>query len=519
METMILVAGLAVAGLVGIAAAFYFSIRSGHGGDKRLRAASAGRARTDRRQGSRSNGPAGPDRTDNARRTSDAGRSLHSGRAPDAASRNYRAEASTGPNPVPDFGDPVLAGSRRRADSRAGGRSGERAGVRRPGDRPEPQEDAWPDEPWLEEDGSSDAQATDPRLGSAKPGESRPGSRAVARLSREAHAAGHTAKTDRPRRRVGFRKGADLDEELWPAEAFGGISDEQFWDDLASDKPLTTTARTAQQEPGPRKRPLDAAPAADRQPARAKAEDRSRSLGEDRSRSLGEDRSRGQERSLGEDRRGAGYGAYPESRTRPNPAAERTAVQPATQPVRPSTQPAETRGHRRRSAEEDPLTSSAFALRASGPVDGRSALRSRDSSAGGGTPSYLYPGGSYGDASAVTQAMNTPPYGENYGYGGGSAAGRGADPRRPNGTRNQAPQAPQAPQAGAGEGTRPARAYPQDGYQATGSYRGKGSYQGNGNYPTGGYPPGGYRGNGHQGNGHRAPYDPRDDYRWLIHLH
>ncbi len=220
---------------------------------------------------------------------------------------------------------------------------------------------------------------------------------------------------------------------------------------------------------------------------------------------------------------------YPESRTGPNPAAERTAVQPAytaTQPVRVQatqpppaarTQPAEARGHRRRSsAEEDPLTSSAFALRASGPVDGRSALRSRDSSGGGsgefkvseprpggGTPAHRYPGGSYGDTSAATQAMNTPPYGENYGYGSGSPADRAGDPRRQNGTRNQ------ARPAAAGEGTRPARVYPQDGHQATGMY------QGNGNYPTGGYPPGGYRGNGHQGNGHRAPYDPREDYRRL----
>src|ERR1700689_2589892 len=35
METMFLVAGLAVAGLVGIAAAFYFSIRPGNSGKKR----------------------------------------------------------------------------------------------------------------------------------------------------------------------------------------------------------------------------------------------------------------------------------------------------------------------------------------------------------------------------------------------------------------------------------------------------------------------------------------------------
>ena len=38
---MYLVAGLAVAGLAGIAAAFYFSIRSGNRRDKRLRSAGA----------------------------------------------------------------------------------------------------------------------------------------------------------------------------------------------------------------------------------------------------------------------------------------------------------------------------------------------------------------------------------------------------------------------------------------------------------------------------------------------
>src|SRR6266700_3730174 len=230
METMFLVAGLALAGLAGIAAAFYFSIRSGNRGSKRLRSAGAGRADAGRLPGSRGGRTARPDRTDNGRRA---------------------ARSGTGPDPVPDFGDQVPASGRR------GGPGGP-----------------------------------------------------AARLTREAHA----AETAKSRRRVGFRKGADVDEELWPTEAFGGVSDEQFWDDLASDKPLTTTARTAQQEPGPRKRPLDAAPVPDRQPVRAKPEDRQLV------------RAKPEERSRGGDRRGAGYGAYPESRTGPNPAAERTAV-------------------------------------------------------------------------------------------------------------------------------------------------------------------------------------------------
>ena len=73
METMFLVAGLAVAGLVGIAAAFYFSIRSGNRGDKRLRSAGAGRAGAARRPGGR-NRTARPDLTGHPRRTANGER-------------------------------------------------------------------------------------------------------------------------------------------------------------------------------------------------------------------------------------------------------------------------------------------------------------------------------------------------------------------------------------------------------------------------------------------------------------
>ena len=228
---MFLVVGLAIAGAVGIAAAFYFSIRSGSGGASRLRSIGAGRAGTGRRPGSRSAGTARPDRTNNARRAANGSRPVNTARGANASSRNYQAEASTGPNPVLDSGAPVLVGGRRRGQGMSAG----------------------------------DPQATDPRLAAAVPdesrlGESRPGSRSAARLTREAHAAEDEGRTARPRRRVGFRKGADVDEELWPAESFGGVSDEQFWDDLASDKPLTTTARTAQQDPGTRNRPFEAVP-------------------------------------------------------------------------------------------------------------------------------------------------------------------------------------------------------------------------------------------------------------------
>jgi hypothetical protein len=386
-----------------------------------------------------------------------------------------------------------------------------------------------------------------------------PGPRAADHGLRVARADADPFRDDKPRRRVGFRKGADVDEELWPADSFGGVSDEQFWDDLASDKPLTTTARTAQQEAGPRSRLLGNGPAAN-----------------------------------GPGRRAAGGGAYPGARPAPEPAperttAERTTIQPtyaATQPVKSMTppvpgapkpfqnpsqapqaakpaqpaaaatpppgvpqpvraagtgpasqprgasaQPAEG-GRRRRpsSADDDPLTSAAFSLRQRGPVDGRSTHRPRDqrdtprerndaasgtgrgpASPYGHTAPYGSSGTSYDDASSATQMMVTPPYGQNYGYGTSPEAepDQPTEPRRQNGTRGHA--RPGGPDGRA----RPARpAYPQDTRPASGSYPAGGAY---GAHPANGNQPGGHQGNGSRGNGHRAPYDPRDDYRRLTH--
>jgi hypothetical protein len=446
MDIMFLVAGLVVAGLVGIAAAFYFSIRSGNRRDKRLRSARAGRAGTDRRPASRSD-TARPDLAGQSRRAAGGGGPITTFRPAAVSSRTPRAKADTGPDPLPAF-DQAPADGRRAA----------------------------------------------------------PGATAT-------------------RRRVGFRKGANLDEELWPAETFGGVSDEQFWDDLASDKPLATTARTAQQDSPGKNRPpvgapvagLDSGPATDPKGVQARANDRKRD-----------------DRGPGRARRGPGSGGHAAAqRTGPGPAAERTAVQPAyaatqpvqsmkppsagaTQPVRAAAstsqpmstgpvpretapvpretapvpretapQPTETRRRRPSSAEEDPLTSAAFSLRPSGPVDGRSSLRARNTS------------------------KATPPYGQDYGYGRADPAAQASEPRRHNGTGSH------ARPDGAGEGTRTARqVYPRHSHRATGGYPVTGSYQGNGNQ-TGSYPVGGYPGNGHRGNGHRAPYNPRDDYRQL----
>jgi hypothetical protein len=154
------------------------------------------------------------------------------------------------------------------------------------------------------------------------------------------------------------------------------------------------------------------------------------------------------------------------------------------------------------------------------PVGGPS-FRPAESSAGGRS-SVPYSGTSYGNQSSATPAMNTAPYGENYGYDARNSAPQANDPRRQNGTRSH------ARHDGTGEGTQTARqAYPQNGHQ-TGGYQ-TGGYQ-IGEYPAGGYPAGDHQGNGYQrgsyptgspagsgypGGSHRAPYDPREDYRRL----
>ena len=380
---MILVAGLAIAGLAGIAAAFYFSVRPGNS-TSRGRTAGSGRTETDR-----------IDRMD---RSPARGRTL----APSSLSRGGPAAGRSRPDPDDDFEGPprrhagvghLAAGHRVHRDGSAGHTAP--VGVRSAGAGTRPRPAERPDH---DDDETADA-----------------------------------IRSSRGRRRVGFRKGAEVDEELWPTETFGGVSDEQFWDDMASDKPLATTARSAAPaDPGSRRRLPDVAPL----PNGRDADDRGRL---DASRMAG-----------------GGSGAYPLPVGRPGPA-DRTAsqpiqtspqriqtgsqslptgpqpiptgaqpIQPGTQPVpvatrsyqpgaqpqpyqgsaqsyQPATQPApvmgqgtrgmpaDPRGRARHAngsdsgpgavAGEDPLTSAAYALRPPGAVDGRSyssPRRSRD---------------------------------------------------------------------------------------------------------------------------------------------
>jgi len=437
---MILVAGLAVAGLAGIAAAFYFSLRSGNGGNKRnsrVRSGTSGRTGVDRHAGGRRNRGTSDERPANGRRAANNSRAANpASRAANPASGNYRTEGRSGPNTVMDFGDagdpgraarPAPAGRRTRADSRPPEQVPTLAApVFAAGNLDDTPGDAWPGDP-----GPGDARPSGARPGEAgpdgaRPGHARPGSRSAARLARGADPAeqADAAKAPRSRRRVGFRKGAEIDEEMWPTEAFGGVTDDQFWDDLASDKPLTTTARSAQHDSGSPKRPLAAVPPPDARAGQKPGDARSQA----EARGQGDGRGQGDDRSRG--RRARNSGGYPDAQSA---AADRTAVQ-LTQPVQAATQPVPslgqpgsaaparaaslkpgpvlagpvqtapaqtgpaqaghlspagspyqrtgpqtgpTRGWRHASgpgagADEDPLTSAAFSLRSSGPVDGHS---------------------------------------------------------------------------------------------------------------------------------------------------
>src|ERR1700722_9563679 len=279
METMILVAGLAVAGLAGIAAAFYFSMRPG---GSRVRAAGPDRAgeslstsRTSLSSSGRPDWSASPGRSARAERPTRSDRPARAAASASAGAGSGRGADRTGastvidftgPQPVLDDSEPVVTGRRARRGDRA-----------------------------------DDTQVTP--VTPATPGSDR---RVAARHLAEADP-GHTddaARTTRSRRRVGWRKGSEVDEELWPVEGFGGVSDEQFWDDLASDKPLATTARAAQPETAARRRPPNAGPL----PDLYAADSRSR---EDGRRAMTE-----------------GAGTHPQPRLGPD---DRTAIQPAVQ--------------------------------------------------------------------------------------------------------------------------------------------------------------------------------------------
>ncbi len=531
---MILVAGLGVAGLVGIAAAFYFSIRthgSGYKRNARGHSAGTGRTRSDRRQVS---GAAPNDEwRENAGQDANFGETgnpgLISGPAPARGGRRTLAEAGQAPQDAPTVATPAFV----------------------TGSMPEASLDDMPAEAWQ---GSDDPAQP---LGAFAPDAPRSGRRAAARLARASaaddDADASPAKATSSRRRKGWRKGADIDEEMWPTESFGGVSDDQFWDDLASDKPLATTARTAQQG----KPPVAADTPTDKRSGRPP----------------GSAQKGAQGGAWGNARRAGHAGAYPDSRP-----ADRNAIQPAqvaappapmatqpvpmatppvagttqpvptapgqgrqyprtdSQPMRPATQPtqpSETSGRRyagaSSAATEDPLTSAAFSLRSSGPVDGRS----NQPSSG---PHDLVSREHY--AAVISQETQTFSANDAEAASGGHPGGvppfrqppsggsRAIEPRH----RSETPR----PSGGwyRSSDTAAAEAYgtgPADAYTGTAAYPYPGpplSAPIPADEPR--RPNGGgtharqYGGSGNhaprpaQSSGHRRPYDPRDDYRRLV---
>lgn len=301
-----------------------------------------------------------------------------------------------------------------------------------------------------------------------------------------------------PRRRVTWRKGTDVDQELWPMETFGGVTDEQFWDDLAADRPLASTARTAQAGSGASAQPARAGSGPSTQPARAHPA--TRPTADDRT----VVQAAVQSARVPATPPPMMTQAYP-ARTQPSAAA----TQPVHAAQQPAGQPTGSRGRRsvtagRPGTDEDPLTSPAYSLRAKGAVDGHSyqssdryradplgpggyspgssasagttgapAYQPGPGSAGrhGGTVAHPYQGQPRSQSTQATQSRSTPPYGDGYGY---------RNPVRPGGDLTSA-----------------------TGYRGHGGPGGSGSGEG----PWDSYrahPP---------VNGYRGPYDPRGNGR------
>ncbi len=230
-------------------------------------------------------------------------------------------------------------------------------------------------------------------------------------------------RIQRPQLRMG-RSRQDYDNDPWPsADEVDGVSDDQFWSDLSADKPLATTARTAQApsdsgqpwapgdgrgRPGPSAEPDSADMVSAPVPADAPA--------------------------MGRGRRAQRRAAEPEDGTEPRPRQQPDGgaggAAGARGPREPSgaAGPGASGGSRRRGepmrsprgAEEDPLTSASFSRHARAASDSRSYQGSRQAH----RPSHGRP-----DASAdETQTMRPDPRG--YGAPGPAGAPGSGSPRR-----------------------------------------------------------------------------------------
>ena len=277
------------------------------------------------------------------------------------------------------------------------------------------------------------------------------------------------AKIQKPQLRMG-RSRQDYDNDPWPsADEIDGVSDDQFWSDLSSDKPLATTARAAQApsdsgQPwapgdGPGRPGLSAGPdSADMVSAPVPAD----------------------APAMGRGRPARGRAAEPEDGTEPRPRQQADGgAGGAVGPYGPggpggTAGPSASGGSRRRGepmrsprgAEEDPLTSTSFSRHAREASDSRSYRGSRQAH----RPSHGRP-----DASAdETQTMRPDPRG--YGAPGPAGALGSGSPRR----------------GAPGPGGRPARPNAPTGPNAVGGPASPGDPRGDGGYRTGARPSGSY---------------------------
>jgi len=195
-----------------------------------------------------------------------------------------------------------------------------------------------------------------------------------------------TAKIQRPNLRMN-RSRPDYDNDPWPsADEVDGISDDQYWSDLSSDKPLATTARAAQGAADADQSWAPGDGAGEPGFASAPVQADSRTAGRDR-------RARGREAE--------------------HDGPEPRPLSPGGGGQRRRDEPAQSR----RGAEEDPLTSESYSRHAQQAGDSRSYQGSREAR----RPSHGRPDA----ATDETQTMRADPRG----YGAPAPRGaRGAGP-------------------------------------------------------------------------------------------
>ncbi len=232
-------------------------------------------------------------------------------------------------------------------------------------------------------------------------------------------------KFQKPQRRMG-RSRQDYDNDPWPsADEIDGVSDDQFWSDLSSDKPLATTARTAQApsdsgrpwapgdgpgRPGPAAEPGSADMVSALVPATAPAMGRGRRA----QRRVAEPEDGTEPRPRQQPDGGAGGAVRPRGSGGPSGAAGPGASGGSRRRGEPMRSPG--------GAEEDPLTSASFSRHARAASDSRSYQGSRQAH----RPSHGRPDASADD----TQTMRPDPRSyrapDPAGAPGSGSPGRGA---------------------------------------------------------------------------------------------